>query len=138
MPHVVVFDTNILFSGLGWQGAPYRCLELARSGAVEGLTSREILDELVEKLQDKLLFSAEQITDTVADLLGFLRLVTIPNTLRVIADDADDDKIIECAVVGGARYIVTGDRHLLMQASYAGVDIIRAADFLAVMSQADG
>ena len=133
-----MFDTNILFSGLGWQGAPYRCLELARSGAVEGLTSREILDELVEKLQDKLLFSAEQITDTVADLLGFLRLVTIPNTLRVIADDADDDKIIECAVVGGARYIVTGDRHLLMQASYAGVDIIRAADFLAVMSQADG
>ena len=29
MRPVAVFDTNILFSGVGWQGKPYECLELA-------------------------------------------------------------------------------------------------------------
>ncbi|MDY0167569.1 MAG: hypothetical protein RBS80_13565 [Thermoguttaceae bacterium] len=27
MPTVAVFDTNVLFSSLGWQGKPYECLE---------------------------------------------------------------------------------------------------------------
>ncbi|MFN8496914.1 MAG: type II toxin-antitoxin system VapC family toxin [Anaerolineae bacterium] len=26
MTYVAVFDTNILFSGLGWHGAPYQCV----------------------------------------------------------------------------------------------------------------
>ncbi len=130
-----MFDTNILFSGLGWKGAPYRCLELARDGTIDALTSREILDELAEKLQDKLSFPPDQVTDTIADLLSFLQLVSVTNHLQVVADDPDDDKVIECAVVGKADYIVTGDRHLLKLASYEGVAIVRAADFLRAMSQ---
>lgn len=47
---IVVFDTNTLFSGLGWRGSPYRCLELARNGRIESVTCREILLELGEKL----------------------------------------------------------------------------------------
>ncbi|BAZ69254.1 hypothetical protein NIES4106_40250 [Fischerella sp. NIES-4106] len=38
--YVVVFDTNTLFSGLGWRGSPYRCLELARNGQVSLPTAR--------------------------------------------------------------------------------------------------
>jgi hypothetical protein len=53
VPRVVVFDTNILLSGVGWRGNPYRCLELARSGVVEGVTCQELLEELAEKLQSK-------------------------------------------------------------------------------------
>ena len=42
------------------------------------------------------------------------RLVTINNTLKVVADDPDDDMVLECAVVrNGASHVVTGDRHLL-------------------------
>lgn len=130
-----MFDTNILFSGLGWRGTPYRCLDLARNRTVEGLTSREILDELVEKLRDKLNFSPDQVTDTIADLLGFLRLVSLTNTLHVVVDDPDDDRVIECAVVGGANCIVTGDRHLLKLASYEGIAIVKAADFLNMVFQ---
>lgn len=129
---VVVFDTNILLAGVGWRGKPYRCLELARSGIVEGVTCPELLHELSEKLETKLDFSAEQITDTLADLLSFLRLVTIPNTLRVISADPADDRVLECAVVAGATYIVTGDRrHLLSLRDYQGISIVSAADFLA-------
>lgn len=132
MQPIAVYDTNILFSGLGWKGTPYCCIELARQGRVVGLTCSEILDELTEKLTTKLNFSQPQVTDTVEDLLGFLRLVEITNTLKVIDVDADDDKVIECAVVGSATHIVTGDRrHLLPLRSYQGILIVTAANFLA-------
>jgi uncharacterized protein len=132
MQAVAVYDTNILLSSIGWGGTPYRALELARQGRVEGLTCPEILDELAEKLTTKLNFSSSQTTDTVADLLGFLRLVNITNTLKVVTADPDDDKVIECAVVGSATHIVTGGRrHLLPLGSYQGIDIVTAANFLA-------
>ncbi|MGC8785172.1 MAG: PIN domain-containing protein [Armatimonadota bacterium] len=58
MRAVAVFDTNILLAGIGWRGKPYRCLELARAGIVEGVTCQELLDELIGKLETKLNFSA--------------------------------------------------------------------------------
>ena len=78
MRPVVVFDTNVLFSGLGWKGKPHQCLELARSGQVTGVTCRELLDELAEKLQTKLAFTAELAGETIADLLTFLCVVAVP------------------------------------------------------------
>ena len=105
MPPVAVFDTNVLFSGIGWKRKPYECLELARVGSITGVTCAEILDELVEKLQMKLRFSPEQTAETLADLLSFLHLVHISNELKVVATDPDDDKVVECAVrpVTGVR-----------------------------------
>jgi len=54
---------------------------------------------------------------------------------HVVVTDPDD-KIVECAVVGGATHIVTGDRrHLLRMGSYQGIAIISPADFLKLLSQ---
>jgi predicted nucleic acid-binding protein len=62
--------------------------------------------------------------------------VTITHNLKVVVADPDDDKIVECAVVGGATHIVTGDRrHLLPMGSYQGISIISPADFLQLLSQ---
>lgn len=68
MRAVVVFDTNILFSALGWKGRPHECLELARSGQVIGVTCGPLLAELAEKLQTKLSFTPEQAGAAVAEL----------------------------------------------------------------------
>ena len=131
MRPIAAFDTNVLFSGVGWKGKPYDCLELARAGKVEGVTCREVLDELSAKLQAKLSFSAEQAVETVADLLTFLRVVPITGQLKAVPDDPDDDKVLECASTAGATHIVTGDRrHLLPLGSFQGIPIVTAADFL--------
>lgn len=132
MAPVVVFDTNILFSAIGWQGRPYACLERARLGLAEGVTSQALLDELAEKLRAKLAFAEAQIADALADLLGYLRVVATIEPLSVIAADPDDDRVLECAVAAGATFIVTGDRrHLLPLGSFRGITIISAAEFLA-------
>ena len=137
MRQVAVFDTNVLFSGVGWKGKPFQCLELARAGTVDGLTCQEVIDELAEKLQTKLSLSAEKTNETLTDLLSFLRVVTITNQLRAVAADPDDDMVVECAVVGNATHIVSGDRrHLLPLGSFQGIQIVSAAEFLQLVANA--
>lgn len=135
MHPVVVYDTNILLSSIGWGRTPGQCLDLARHGKVDGLTCTEILSELKDKLITKLNFSSTETTNTFEDLRGFLRIIKITNTLKVIDADPDDDKIIECAVVGSATHIVTGDRHLLSIGSYQNIQIVTAADFYTQFSR---
>ena len=135
MRQVAVFDTNVLLSGVGWKGKPFQCLELARSGTVEGVMCQEIIDELAEKLPAKLSVSAEAVTEILADLLSFLSVVTITNQLLVIAADPDDDKVLECAVIGNATHIVSGDkRHLLPLGTYQGIRIVSPAEFLQLVA----
>ena len=136
MRPVAVFDTNILLSAVGWKGKPFECVELARAGTVDGVTCREILEELAEKLETKLSLPPEDIAATVADLMTFLRVVPISGTLKAVPTDPDDDKILECAGFGGATHVVTGDRrHLLPIGSFQGIAIVTAADFLAIAKQ---
>jgi len=130
---LVVFDTNILFSAVGWKGKPFECVEWARAGMIEGVTCQELLDELAEKLETKLAFSPEQVVETLADLMTFLRVVSIPGMLKAVLDDLEDDKVLECAEIAGASHIVTGDRrHLLPLGSFKGIAIVSAAEFLAM------
>jgi predicted nucleic acid-binding protein len=100
---------------------------------VEGVTCGELLDELAEKLQLKLSFTAPQSLDTLADLLTFLRVVPITGQLKAVPADPDDDKVLECAVQGNATHVVTGDRrHLLPLGSFQGIDIVTAAQFVQI------
>ncbi len=135
MRPIVVFDTNILFSGLGWRGTAYQCLLLARKGIVELVTCQEILTELEAILRSKRKMPEDDIAKAIKEILLFSRLVRIANTLTGVVPDPDDHKVLECAVVGGATHIVTGDRrHLLPLGSYQGIAIVSAADFLALVA----
>jgi putative PIN family toxin of toxin-antitoxin system len=126
----VVFDTNILFSGTGWRGSPFYCLQLAREQKVSLILCREILAQYHSKLQTKLDMSESQATRAAAEILSLSTLVEISNSLHVVADDPDDDKVIECAVTGKASHIVSGDHHLLDLREYKNIQIVPASNFL--------
>jgi putative PIN family toxin of toxin-antitoxin system len=131
---VAVFDTNVLISGVGWKGKPGECIELARSSQVEGVTCPELLQELSERLEAKLSLEPTLVVKTVADLLLFLRVITIAGQLTGASGDPDDDIVLECAVAAGATHIVTGDkRHLLPLGSFQGIRIVTPAQFLAAV-----
>lgn len=68
----------------------------------------------------------------VAEIANFSRLVKISQGLKVVDADPDDDMVIECAVVGGATHIITGDKHLLSMGKYDSIKIVNAADFIAL------
>ena len=127
----VVFDTNILFSAVGWLGNPHRCVQAARHGTCAAITCEAILAELSEKLQTKRGFDATKALEVTDEIRAFSKLVAIPGTLKVVADDPDDDAVLECAVIGQADYLVSGDRHLLSLGRYQNIQILKAAHFLA-------
>jgi predicted nucleic acid-binding protein len=64
-------------------------------------------------------------------LRAITRVVQPTEHLEAVPDDADDNKIIECAVAAGSEVVVTGDEHLLRLGSLRGIKIRRPAEFLA-------
>jgi len=135
MQWIVVFDTNILISALlSLRGSPFRCLALAKEQIVQSVTCQEILHEFQEKLEVKFDYSPLHARAAADEVRKLSQLVAITNALKVIKADPDDDKVLECAVVGGATHIVTGDHHLLPLGSYKGISIVTAADFLTLVS----
>ena len=133
MPTIVVFDTNILFSATGWRGKPFECVELARTGKIQAVTCAELMDELAEKLELRLGFSADQSAETIARYLRFLRVVRIPKVLKAVPRDPDDDAVLECALEGKATFVISGDKDLLDLKKFRDIEIVRASEFLEIV-----
>lgn len=105
-------------------------LDLALLKSFLLVTSPALLDELDEKLRMKFEVSAKDGFLIRAKLERNALVVSPENILRVIRDDADDDRVLECAVTGSAEYIVSGDRHLLRLGTYQRISILTVREFM--------
>jgi len=134
----VVLDTNVLLSGLAYPGsAPGRIVSAWRSGAIELVLSRYILDELTRtlpRLAHRTGFAAADIEDFVDSLLVLAEVVE-PNPQAVAAatqaglrDDADVPILSTC-LAAQPDFLVTGDKDLLALADQ--YPIITPASFCA-------
>jgi uncharacterized protein len=126
----VTADTNIYISGLVFAGLPRQFLREAEAGGFRLAISDALLEELRRILRAKFAWSDEHIAEAVTQLLGCAVRVAPTERLDVIRDDPDDNRVLECAVAAGSRFIVTGDSDLLRLGSYAGIRILKVADFL--------
>ena len=132
-----VFDTNVWISGLIWRGKSYQCLLLARVGIVQVVYCPPALAELAEKLRGKFQFSEDHIRAVLYQIRQMGERVEISGSLRVVPDDPDDDKFIECALKGGAAYVVSSDQHLLSMKKYKPIEIITPERLVALMTHFD-
>ena len=133
-----VFDTNILVSArLSLTGNPARCLGLAQLRQIESITCAAILDEFTEKLISKFDYESLHAIEAAEQIRKISRLVELGSMPRVVPDDPDDDTIIQCALVGGASHIVSGDKHLLVLKSHKDILIVRPAEFLSLVAAAN-
>jgi putative PIN family toxin of toxin-antitoxin system len=130
-----VFDTNVLVSArLSLLGNPARCLALANLRQIESITCQSILDEFVEKLISKFDYEPSRAAEAADQVRKISRLVELGETPHLVPEDADDDKIVQCALVGGASHIVSGDKHLLALKNYKDIAIVRPTDFLSLVA----
>lgn len=72
-------------------------------------------------------FEEEEIEVFVSDVLDHAVIVSPPRTVEVVEEDPDENRVVECALAAGARWIVSGDKHLLGLKEYEGIRIIGAA-----------
>lgn len=58
------------------------------------------------------------------------RLVEAPTLHEAVCTDPTDDMFLACAVAGGSRVVISGDKALLRTASYRGVEVLTPRAFL--------
>ncbi|HEX7363161.1 MAG TPA: putative toxin-antitoxin system toxin component, PIN family [Bryobacteraceae bacterium] len=130
----VTFDSNIFVSALNYQGPPARLLELAATEAFQLQLSRDILDETARILAQKFRWPADDVAEA-RDVLSSISQAVIPHIqLDVVRRDPDDNRVLECAQASGSDYIVTGDKDLLGLAQHAGARILKATEFLSLLT----
>ncbi|MCA9414422.1 MAG: putative toxin-antitoxin system toxin component, PIN family [Candidatus Omnitrophica bacterium] len=126
----VVIDTNVWISGLLWRGTPHQIVLLARAGVLLPIISRTMVDELLTKLQTSFDFSKDDLRITEKEIYAMSEEIEITGEARYIADDPKDDQFVECAILGRATAIVSGDKHLLNLGTIEGIPILNPKDFL--------
>ena len=97
------------------------------------VTSLKILNELTRVLREYFQFSDDDAYEWYLRI-GEMSEVLSPNlTLNVIEDDPDDNKFVECALEGRAKYVVTRDTHLLRVKEYEGIKMIDDKEFIDIL-----
>ncbi len=135
----VVFDANIWVSIILKKILASELEALIKEKTlIEAFLSREMLSELARLLTYPRITSilAKSNIDPMIALASTVELVTIEDVserIKVITSDPADNSVLECAVTVGAKYIVTGDPHLLELGEFRGIKIIKARDFIKIM-----
>ncbi len=132
----IVLDTNVFLVSISQKFKYYWIYEKLQNGDYDLLVSNEILTEYAEKINEKFGLSL------VDSSLDFMLL--FPNVYQVnpyykwelITNDRDDNKFVDCAIVGNADYIVTHDKHfnILKTIDFPKVNILTITEFYELLS----
>jgi uncharacterized protein len=102
-------------------------------GRITLVTSPPLLAELGRVLTEKFGWQDGYVRAALAQIVRIGEIVEPVERVSVIADDPDDDRVLEAAQSAGAAVIVSGDRHLLSLGRWGEVAILSPAEFLAAL-----
>jgi hypothetical protein len=127
----VVIDTNIFVSSF-FGGNPRKIIDLWKSEKITLCLSNAILDEYVDVLRGIGLKEEDELEELLSLFSRGFNIVFTTKTpkIKIIKNDPDDDKFIECAVALKAHTIITGDREVLTIKEYMGIRILTPQKFL--------
>lgn len=122
-------DTN-LFVAAYWnkESASAQILRSIVQGQLKLLYTRSIKKEVLHIL-DNIKVKRDYL-DYVENIFSNSRFIKPRKHVSVIADDPHDNKYLDCAIYGRARFIITNDKHLLKLGHYRSVRIIRPGEFI--------
>jgi len=127
----VIIDTNIFISSF-FGGVPREIIDLWKNAEIILCLSQGIVEEYIEVLnrlglKDKQELS--QLTKLFAEGYNSIFAATTPD-IKIVKDDPDDNKFIECAVELDSKIIISGDKHLKEIKRYVDVEIMSPREFI--------
>ena len=128
MPRVVI-DTNVIISSLIYADKPAEILDMAIEKEITNIVSPHIVGEIQEVLAEKFLWQEKEVKKAVEKLKSFSEMV-IPKKQINAVPYTPDNRILECAVEGGAEFIISGDHHLTDLKTFQGIKIVDPSTFL--------
>jgi hypothetical protein len=133
----VVFDTNLYISFLLSKGnsSILQILEAWQKGQFVVLLSPEILKEVArvltsEKIEKLTKLDHKEIKQFLKNISQRAIIFEPHVDFKIIQQDPTDDKFLNLAIDGSAKYIVSGDQHLLKLKKFKKVYILNPQQFL--------
>lgn len=131
----VVLDINVLICAFFWHGLPHNLLKSIEKGDLILCLTPAMLKELRNVLIRPFFSSRikERKTSVEELLAGLLELTELHPDRKIepiVKNDPDYDKVLSCAKFSEAKYIITGDPHLLKLKNYSGILILTPRQFL--------
>lgn len=129
----IVLDTNCLIMAISAQNEYYQVWQDFLDGKYVLCITNDIIEEYSEVIARNISpLVSEFIITTILNRKN-IKLISPSYAFHLIDADEDDNKFVDCAIIGNAKYIVTQDHHfnILKQISFPKVDIITLKAFLA-------
>lgn len=127
----IILDTNVLMSGIFFQGLPSKILDLWFDGQISFVVSPEIIDEynrVAKRLSKK--YPDVKIMPLLVSALKSAEVIKAESLVAQVCTDIDDDKFIACAISANVKLIISGDKALKAVGEFNGVKIISPSQFL--------
>jgi len=127
----LVLDTNIFISSFFWGGNPRTIMTRIIDGKDSLFISNEILQEVFSvMLRPKFHVPSHQVIHFIDSIKEIACPVVPTGLVQGICRDSDDDKILECAVLGDVDFIISGDNDLLSLNEFRGIPVITASEYV--------
>ncbi|MFZ5652536.1 MAG: putative toxin-antitoxin system toxin component, PIN family [Bacillota bacterium] len=132
----VVLDTNVIISGLLVpDGPPGEIIHLWIENKLTVVLSQALIEEYLEVISRPKFKNMGTLLDRQDILINLIELnrtvfVNPKESLVVIQDDPEDNRVLECAAEGAAEFIISGDSHLLGLKEFRRIRIVTPAEFL--------
>lgn len=127
----LVIDTNIFIAIIS-KKSPFRWIfDCLIQGKIKLCISNEILFEYREILARK---TNEEVAENVMEFLSvslFVEKTEIYFNFRLISEDEDDNKFVDCAIAANAECLVSNDRHfrVLKTIDFPKITILKLKEF---------
>lgn len=136
---IVVIDTNVLLISISSRSKYHWLYQLILSKKIHIAYTNEILSEYEEQLSSHWHPDvAMSVIRSLTELSNSL-LTTIYYNLRLIENDADDNKFVDCAFAANADFIITNDSHfnVLKNIDFPLIPILRLDEFENLIKRAN-
>jgi len=136
MDHKYFIDTNVLVSGLAYDGNESGLLKLAEQGQIEIVVSEYVLREL-ERVLSGLDYDGKEVEGSIQFIRAMAGMVSVNREeISVCMKDVSDkkDAPILAACIKSRAVLVTGDKKLAKEASKF-VRVMPAKDILEAMEE---
>ena len=123
-------DTSVYIRALHFGGPAAVIVGHARAGNIRIDISDAILAETNRVLRDKFQWDGYMLQDARGKLLALGNHVSPTETLNVIKEGPDADRILEGAAAASSDFIVSEDKDLLRLGQFGNVRIVSVRDFI--------
>ena len=132
----LVLDTNCLIQCIAHRSPFHSLWRTFLDGPNQLCVSTEILEEYEEILGRKASPRFAELTMGVIVNNHRTIFVTPFYKFNIITADPDDNKFVDCAIAGQAKFIVTEDSHydILQGVAFPKIDVIKLEDAIRVLA----